>query len=107
MKNAGKAVDWWSLGTLMYEMLTGWPPFYDKNMRTMCEKILTGRLKFPAHIAVSAAGKHLIAGFLTRDPSQRIGSRPRKGPGHPGACARATLLLLLPSRLARALSRLA
>jgi serine/threonine protein kinase len=36
----GKAVDWWSLGTLMFEMLTGLPPFYDKNIRRMCEKIL-------------------------------------------------------------------
>ena len=28
--------------------LTGWPPFYDKNLKTMCEKILTAELKFPS-----------------------------------------------------------
>ena len=29
----GKAVDWWSLGTLLFEMLNGLPPFYNKNMQ--------------------------------------------------------------------------
>jgi serine/threonine protein kinase len=33
----------WSLGTLIYEMLTGWPPFYDKNVRKMCDQILRVR----------------------------------------------------------------
>ena len=47
------AVDWWSFGTLIYEMLTGWPPFYDKNIKRMCEKILAAPLVFPVRIPVS------------------------------------------------------
>ena len=35
----GKAVDWWSLGVLIYEMMVGRPPFYDKNMQKMYSKV--------------------------------------------------------------------
>ena len=37
-------MDWWSLGTLIYEMIAGLPPFYDKNRRVMYNKILTAPL---------------------------------------------------------------
>jgi serine/threonine protein kinase len=35
----GKAVDWWSVGTLIYEMLVGTPPFYSKDYETMLDKV--------------------------------------------------------------------
>ena len=50
----GCAVDWWSLGTLIYEMLTGLPPFYSPNINIMYQKILNGELKFPSHITPEA-----------------------------------------------------
>lgn len=68
----GKAVDWWSLGTLMYEMLTGWPPFYDKNLRKMCEQILKADLRFPDKLSASDDIKDLIGQLLIRDPARRI-----------------------------------
>lgn len=71
----GKAVDWWSLGTLIYEMLTGWPPFYDKNLRKMCEQILKSDLHFPTGCTASAEARDLIRGLLQREPSNRLGSR--------------------------------
>ncbi|KAK8830028.1 hypothetical protein WA556_000671 [Blastocystis sp. ATCC 50177/Nand II] len=43
-KAYGMAVDWWSLGTLIYEMISGLPPFYDKNRRVMYNKILSAPL---------------------------------------------------------------
>ncbi|CEG42897.1 agc protein kinase [Plasmopara halstedii] len=74
----GKAIDWWSLGTLMYEMLTGWPPFFDRNIEQMCAKIMKSPLKFPAHFGLSSEVKSLISALLERDPTHRIGSRPEK-----------------------------
>lgn len=50
----GIAVDWWSLGTLIYEMLTGLPPFYSQNINIMYQKILNGELRFPSYIAPEA-----------------------------------------------------
>jgi len=71
----GKAVDWWSLGTLMYEMLTGLPPHYSQNINVMYKKILTAELKFPAFISPEA--KNLLEGLLQRDVSKRFGSGPK------------------------------
>jgi serum/glucocorticoid-regulated kinase 2 len=70
-------VDWWSLGTLLFEMMTGLPPFFSQNINIMYQKILNGELKFPAHISPDA--QSLLSGFLTRDPEQRLGSRETGG----------------------------
>jgi len=68
----GKAVDWWSLGTLMYEMLTGLPPFYNKNIRRMCEQILKMDLVFTGRHVISPAAQSLIRGLLSKNPATRL-----------------------------------
>ena len=70
----GTSVDWWSLGTLMFEMLTGWPPFYDKNLKTMCENILHLPLTFDDKFKLSDDTKSIILGMLDRDLNNRLGS---------------------------------
>ncbi|KAJ1589248.1 hypothetical protein NDA15_003782 [Ustilago hordei] len=68
----GSAVDWWSLGILLYEMLAGYPPFYDPNPILIYEKILAGKLVFPERI--DPVSRDLISSLLTSDRSRRLGN---------------------------------
>ncbi|KAG9297771.1 hypothetical protein G9A89_011286 [Geosiphon pyriformis] len=67
-----KTVDWWTLGVLLFEMLTGLPPFYDENTNEMYRKILQDELRFPDEVGTEA--RSLLTGLLTRDPNQRLGN---------------------------------
>ncbi|KAB5578028.1 kinase-like domain-containing protein [Coniochaeta sp. 2T2.1] len=69
-----KTVDWWTLGVLLYEMLTGLPPFYDENTNEMYRKILGEPLHFPGPEVVPPAAKDLLTKLLNRDPQQRLGA---------------------------------
>ncbi|XP_033215889.1 ribosomal protein S6 kinase beta-1 [Belonocnema kinseyi] len=70
----GKAVDWWSLGALMFDMLTGMPPFTGADRRKTIEKILRGRLVLPQYLTTEA--RDLIRKLLKRQVIQRLGSGP-------------------------------
>ena len=69
----GAAVDWWSLGTLLFEMIAGLPPFYDRNRTTMYRKILEAPLERPPDM--SPAAFDLCAKMLAREPPARLGYR--------------------------------
>jgi len=71
-KGHHKAVDWWALGVLTFEMLAGYPPFSDENPFGIYKKILAGKVDFPRYIDVKA--RDLIKQLLTRDPAKRIGT---------------------------------
>jgi len=68
-----KAVDWWSLGILLYELTVGIPPFYSQNVNEMYNKIQHGVLRFPPFLSENC--KNLIVQLLNRDPKKRLGSK--------------------------------
>nr|CAG8530204.1 11470_t:CDS:2 [Entrophospora candida] len=71
-KGYGKAVDWYSLGVLIFEMLAGHPPFYDDDHMRLYEKILAGKIKYPSYFDPLA--KDLLKRLLTADLSKRYGN---------------------------------
>lgn len=73
----GKPVDWWSLGALMFDMLTGTPPFSADNRKKTIEKILRGKLIMPPYVSPEA--KDLMRKLLKRQVSHRLGSGVNQG----------------------------
>eukprot|EP00296_Roombia_truncata_P000160 JP435823.1.p1 GENE.JP435823.1~~JP435823.1.p1 ORF type:complete len:353 (+),score=95.56 JP435823.1:59-1117(+) len=71
-KGHGKAVDWWALGVLIYEMLVGYPPFYSEDRMALYQNILSGKIEFPRH--VSRQARDLISKLLTADLTRRLGT---------------------------------
>ncbi|KEP67544.1 UNVERIFIED_CONTAM: AGC kinase [Hammondia hammondi] len=71
-KGHGKPVDWWTLGILIYEMILGYPPFFDDEPMGVYQKILGGRIAFPKFFDKNA--KVLVKRLLTPDLAQRYGN---------------------------------
>ncbi|KAF9297992.1 camp-dependent protein kinase catalytic subunit [Mortierella antarctica] len=71
-KGYGKAVDWWSMGVLMFEMCAGFPPFFDEDHIKLYGKIMAGKVKYPPHF--SPALKDLLKRLLTADLTKRYGN---------------------------------
>ena len=59
---------------LLYEMLTGLPPYYDENTNEMYRKILSEPLHFPGPEIVPPAAKDLLTRLLDRRPEHRLGA---------------------------------
>ncbi|GAB0132492.1 hypothetical protein EsDP_00000926 [Epichloe bromicola] len=68
------AVDWWALGILMYEFLTGYPPFWHQNPIEIYKQIVEKPVTFPQDPPLSDEAKDIIRSFCTIDRSRRLGN---------------------------------
>uniref|UniRef100_A0A4W5KIR7 Serum/glucocorticoid regulated kinase 2 n=1 Tax=Hucho hucho TaxID=62062 RepID=A0A4W5KIR7_9TELE len=65
-------VDWWCLGTVLYEMIYGLPPFYSQDMSEMYDNILHRPLSLPG--GASSVACDLLMGLLHKDQHRRLGA---------------------------------
>jgi serine/threonine protein kinase len=91
----GTSIDWWSLGIVCFEMLTGYPPFFDKDFDIMTQKILAKPLRFPSKYGVKPEAQVMVRALLERDPRFRLpccedisGVTVRAGPRGPSGGSR-------------------
>ncbi|CAD8052699.1 unnamed protein product [Paramecium sonneborni] len=68
------AVDYYCLGALFYELITGLPPYYSRDTNQIFKSILSDPLSFPPNIG-SPEARDLIRRLLTKNPEQRLGIR--------------------------------
>ncbi|CAB4401560.1 unnamed protein product [Rhizophagus irregularis] len=72
------AVDWWTLGILIYEMLYGFTPFKGQNRNATFSNILRNEVYFPETanaLQVSNLCRSLIKKLLCKDENRRLGSK--------------------------------
>ncbi|KAL5997612.1 Serine/threonine-protein kinase AGC1-5 [Asimina triloba] len=71
----GSAVDWWTFGIFLYELLHGTTPFKGQGNRATLFNVVGQPLKFPDTPTVSLVAQDLIRGLLVKDPQRRIAYR--------------------------------
>ncbi|OWA50444.1 cAMP-dependent protein kinase catalytic subunit alpha [Hypsibius exemplaris] len=71
-KGYNKAVDWWALGVLAYEMSAGYPPFFADQPIQIYEKIVSGKVRYPSHFTSDL--KDLLRNLLQTDLTKRFGN---------------------------------
>uniref|UniRef100_A0A803LZ55 non-specific serine/threonine protein kinase n=1 Tax=Chenopodium quinoa TaxID=63459 RepID=A0A803LZ55_CHEQI len=68
----GSAVDWWTFGIFLYELLHGTTPFKGQGNRATLFNVVGQPLRFPDNPNVSNVARDLIRGLLVKEPHKRI-----------------------------------
>lgn len=71
----GSAVDWWTFGIFLYELLFGKTPFKGSANRATLFNVVGQPLRFPESPSVSFAARDLIRGLLVKEPQHRLAYR--------------------------------
>ncbi|GJN35026.1 hypothetical protein PR202_gb23752 [Eleusine coracana subsp. coracana] len=70
----GSAVDWWTFGVFLYELLYGKTPFRGPGNDETLANVVSQNLRFPDNPSVSSNAKDLIRSLLVKEPENRLGS---------------------------------
>lgn len=70
----GSAVDWWTFGIFLYELLYGKTPFKGSSNEHTISNVVSQCLKFPQSPMVSSQARDLIRRLLKKEPENRLGS---------------------------------
>jgi len=70
----GKACDWWSLGAMACDLMTGKPPFGGGSWTKIQQNIMFAKLSLPYFLSPDA--KDLLTRFLRKEPKKRLGVGP-------------------------------
>ncbi|XP_073910038.1 serine/threonine-protein kinase N1 isoform X3 [Castor canadensis] len=70
-----RAVDWWGLGVLLYEMLVGESPFPGDDEEEVFDSIVNDEVRYPRFLSAEAIG--VMRRLLRRNPERRLGSTER------------------------------
>ncbi|XP_065862714.1 serine/threonine-protein kinase D6PK-like [Euphorbia lathyris] len=68
----GSAVDWWTFGIFLYELLFGKTPFKGSGNRATLFNVVGQPLRFPESPVVSFSARDLIRGLLVKEPQHRL-----------------------------------
>ncbi|KAL5974342.1 Serine/threonine-protein kinase d6pkl2 [Asimina triloba] len=68
----GSAVDWWTFGIFLYELLFGKTPFKGSGNRATLFNVVGQPLRFPELPVVSFSARDLIRGLLVKEPQHRL-----------------------------------
>ncbi|KAL2455007.1 putative serine/threonine protein kinase IRE4 [Forsythia ovata] len=72
----GYAADWWSVGIVLFELITGIPPFTSEHPEIIFDRILNRKIPWPSIPSeMSFEAQDLIDRFLVHDPNQRLGAK--------------------------------
>lgn len=72
LKKYDAKADLWSVGTILFELLTGRPPFRGRSQLELLRNIQTQELRLPRDVHISKACVELLQGLLQRNPTMRM-----------------------------------
>ncbi|KAI1730439.1 protein kinase domain-containing protein [Ditylenchus destructor] len=67
-----RAIDWWGLGVLLFEMLVGEPPFSGEDEEEIFDSIVSDDVRYPRFLSIEAIA--IMRRLMRKNPEKRIGS---------------------------------